>query len=451
MKDSCENYFENQLQPMAKIQLYKASISKRYLGKLKESQDYLIKMFGKIETSKDEYEESFRAYKRSQKKLGDSVSGQRSFKAIMTAFVSESERVKLFEQQKKEAKLTLNKKEAAYIFNLAASNVAQCFYYEKELQQILSLIDGNFNQIYNNFWTKQKEFLESKSQIALSLAEKIQQIEATATKEEDHELFMQLNHSVFVEDPATMDFQPLEESVMGCLTINEDNMKTFSSYLMDKIRKKDHNQAELNKSTKSRDGLRNLALVYETSPTHGDPSSIIESKVRLECTCLALERAIKQYGAQVNLLKAAGVQESQEESVSYLSSDSTLKNCSSFHSAEPLRQCRALYDHTAASEGEINLYVGCIYDIIEGDINGWSRVCSAQGEVGFVPSSYLELIGNVYVCTQDYQCSETDELDFATGDKIVVFVENNEICTGKNMRTMKEGKFRKSMTKLIME
>lgn len=104
----------------------------------------------------------------------------------------------------------------------------------------------------------------------------------------------------------------------------------------------------------------------------------------------------------------------------------------------------ALYDYKAQNEDELDLIKGQHYSIMEMEEDGWIQVKDSNGDIGLVPSNYINISSQKHVTAlYDYNASSPDELTMKKGDAILVigFGEDDGWWKGKVVSTGQSGLF----------
>lgn len=212
----------------------------------------------------------------------------------------------------------------------------------------------------------------------------------------------------------------------------EDAKEDFSHLPPNQQRKKlnekiEQIKQEINKETAERDGMLKMHDVYKQNPNLGDPQAI-EKQLEPNAQKLdSLKRDLQKYEgylAEVGNRNLNPAQSRIGNSLSQRSSDASLS--SSVRSSNPgtplqetrtdsvdnqgvlddsfedqedeedefefsiIGSCVALYPFEAPNDGSIRMKEGEEFSVLEKDQgDGWTRVRRNNGEVGFVPTSYI--------------------------------------------------------------
>ncbi|XP_048051041.1 thyroid hormone receptor interactor 10b isoform X2 [Megalobrama amblycephala] len=167
--------------------------------------------------------------------------------------------------------------------------------------------------------------------------------------------------------------------------------------------KMDDIQKELQRETEQSEALKKMKGVYEQNSQLGDPSSLQPQITQTAHNIARLRGELSKY--QVQLTEAGGetlqFSPASSEYIAVLSESSVspsdnIYECGfdeDFDVDVPIGQCKALYDFDGSSEGAVSMQVGeqlSLMDEDQGD--GWVRVQRANGDVGYVPASYIKII-----------------------------------------------------------
>ncbi|XP_067296608.1 thyroid hormone receptor interactor 10b [Pseudorasbora parva] len=164
--------------------------------------------------------------------------------------------------------------------------------------------------------------------------------------------------------------------------------------------KMDDLQKELQKETEQSEALMRMKGVYEQNSQLGDPSSLQPQITETAHNIARLRGELSKYQGQ--LTEASGgtlpFSPASSEYVAVLSESPSenIYECGfdeDFDVDVPVGQCKALYDFDGSSEGAVSIKVGEQLSLMDEDHgDGWARVQRANGDVGYVPASYIQLI-----------------------------------------------------------
>uniref|UniRef100_A0A671M228 Cdc42-interacting protein 4 homolog n=1 Tax=Sinocyclocheilus anshuiensis TaxID=1608454 RepID=A0A671M228_9TELE len=162
-------------------------------------------------------------------------------------------------------------------------------------------------------------------------------------------------------------------------------------------------QKELQRETEQSEALMRMKGVYEQNSQLGDPSSLQPQITQTAHNIARLRGELNKY--QVQLTEAGGgTLQHTPASSEYISvlSESSVSPSENIYECEfdedfdldvPIGQCTALYDFDGSSEGAVSMHVGEQLSLMQEDQgDGWVRVQRANGDVGYVPASYIQII-----------------------------------------------------------
>ncbi|XP_028300418.1 thyroid hormone receptor interactor 10b isoform X2 [Gouania willdenowi] len=159
---------------------------------------------------------------------------------------------------------------------------------------------------------------------------------------------------------------------------------------------------ELQKTQDQSDALEKMRGVYEQNPQLGDPSSLEPQISETSQNIGRLRGELTKY--ETWLSEAMGGEESvhtinNDAQISVLSEQLESQHLYSEFDDEfddvqtPIGQCKAIYTFEGNSEGTISITEGEQLSVMEDDKgDGWMRVLKANGEEGYIPSSYVKLV-----------------------------------------------------------
>ncbi|XP_051760442.1 thyroid hormone receptor interactor 10b [Ctenopharyngodon idella] len=186
------------------------------------------------------------------------------------------------------------------------------------------------------------------------------------------------------------------------------SMEDFSRLPPDQRRRRlqekiDDVQKELQRETEQSEALKKMKDVYEHNSQLGDPSSLQPQITQTAHNIARLRGDLNKYQAQLTEAGGSTLQFSpaSAEYIAVLSESSVSPSDNiyeygfdeDFDVDVPIGQCEALYDFDGSSEGAVSMQVGeqlSLMDEDQGD--GWVRVQRANGDVGYVPASYIQII-----------------------------------------------------------
>lgn len=107
---------------------------------------------------------------------------------------------------------------------------------------------------------------------------------------------------------------------------------------------------------------------------------------------------------------------------------------------------KMLYDYAAASEQEVTVQAGETVQIVEpDDSSGWTKVRTARGAIGLVPTSYTQTsslpkttgtVARRATALYDYEGRTADELSMREGDALEVVSGDAEGWTTVRLGTL---------------
>ncbi|XP_016100280.1 thyroid hormone receptor interactor 10b [Sinocyclocheilus grahami] len=162
-------------------------------------------------------------------------------------------------------------------------------------------------------------------------------------------------------------------------------------------------QKELQRETEQSEAMMKMKGVYEQNSQLGDPSSLQPQITQTAHNIAKLRGELNKY--QVQLTEAGGgTLQHYPASSEYITvlSESSVSPSENIYECEfdedfdidvPIGQCTALYDFDGGSEGAVSMHVGEQLSLMQEDQgDGWVRVQRANGDVGYVPASYIQII-----------------------------------------------------------
>ncbi|XP_066563936.1 cdc42-interacting protein 4 homolog isoform X4 [Amia ocellicauda] len=203
-------------------------------------------------------------------------------------------------------------------------------------------------------------------------------------------------------------------------TITEDFAHLPPEQRRKKLQQKiDELGKELQKEVDQSEALNKMKDVYEKNPQMGDPNSLAPQINQTSQNMDRLRGDLQKYESW--LAEAGGRGEvSRYSSFSYNNNGSHEKyspdgahsdgsnpehpqgiyaefddDFEDEDSAPPIGQCTAMYSFAGASEGTISMAEGEIFNMVEEDKgDGWTRVRRANGDEGYIPTSYVKIHRN---------------------------------------------------------
>ncbi|XP_010899499.1 cdc42-interacting protein 4 homolog isoform X4 [Esox lucius] len=183
---------------------------------------------------------------------------------------------------------------------------------------------------------------------------------------------------------------------------------------------------ELQKEVDQSEALGKMKDVYEKNPQMGDPASLAPQITQTAQNMERLRGEFNKYelwlteagGRGDPLLRRDTSRDDTHRSHSFNNNGSTHESCSpdgaqsdegtpdpsqaiyaefddEFEEEElvpPIGQCTAMYNFPGASEGTIAMQEGEVLSVVEEDKgDGWTRVRRANGDEGYIPTSYVSI------------------------------------------------------------
>ncbi|XP_015204552.1 cdc42-interacting protein 4 homolog isoform X1 [Lepisosteus oculatus] len=201
-------------------------------------------------------------------------------------------------------------------------------------------------------------------------------------------------------------------------TITEDFAHLPPEQRRKKLQQKiDELNKELQKEVDQSEALSKMKDVYEKNPQMGDPSSLAPQIAQTAHNMDRLRGELQKYGSW--LAEAGGSSEGTRYSVTFNNNNGSHEKYSpdGAHSdgsnpdqtsqavyaefdddfddedpVPPIGKCTALYSFAGSSEGTISMTDGEIFSVVEEDKgDGWTRVRRANGDEGYIPTSYVKI------------------------------------------------------------
>uniref|UniRef100_A0A8C1TSW2 Thyroid hormone receptor interactor 10b n=1 Tax=Cyprinus carpio TaxID=7962 RepID=A0A8C1TSW2_CYPCA len=158
-------------------------------------------------------------------------------------------------------------------------------------------------------------------------------------------------------------------------------------------------QKELQRETEKSEALMKMKGVYEQNSQLGDPSSLQPQITQTAHDIARLRGELNKY--QVHTHTHTHTHTHVSEYITVVS-DPSVSPSDNIYECEfdddfdvdvPIGQCTALYDFDGSSEGAVSMQVGEQLSLMQEDQgDGWVRVQRANGDVGYVPASYIQIM-----------------------------------------------------------
>ncbi|XP_061089303.1 thyroid hormone receptor interactor 10b isoform X4 [Conger conger] len=165
---------------------------------------------------------------------------------------------------------------------------------------------------------------------------------------------------------------------------------------------------ELQKEVDQSQALEKMKDVYEKNSQLGDPSSLEPQISQTALNVQRLQGEMQKYESW--LIDAGGQALSRHGSTNNNTHDKSGSESSHENNPQaiytefdddfddeeeifaPIGQCTALYNFEGSSEGTIPMRTGEVFAVVEEDKgDGWTRVQSASGDEGYIPTSYVKI------------------------------------------------------------
>ncbi|XP_060755283.1 thyroid hormone receptor interactor 10b [Neoarius graeffei] len=162
---------------------------------------------------------------------------------------------------------------------------------------------------------------------------------------------------------------------------------------------------ELQKETDQSEALNKMRRVYEQNNQLGDPASLEPQINQTTHNINRLRTDLSRYQAWLGEARGVPTQNNNPNSPYYVTvcpsspAPSNMMDNQFHHSFDedfdedvPIGQCLALYDFDGVKEGEVSMQVGeCLSVMVEDLGDGWVRVKKTNGNIGYVPASYVKI------------------------------------------------------------
>uniref|UniRef100_A0A665TFZ6 Cdc42-interacting protein 4 homolog n=1 Tax=Echeneis naucrates TaxID=173247 RepID=A0A665TFZ6_ECHNA len=311
-----------------------------------------------------------------------------------------------------------------YAAQLQKYNKEQNLFYYSEIPQIFNKLQDMDERRIRRLADGYCQFSEIEKKVLPIISKCLEGISAAGAKineKQDSILFIEQHKSGF-ERPGDVEFEDYSQGIKPATSDSSlhppkvrAKLWPFSkkhkppaaedfSHLPPEQRKKrlqakiDDITKELQKTQDQSDALEKMKGVYEQNPQMGDPSSLEPQITETAQNIGRLRGELAKY--ETWLSEAIG----GEESVNTINNNTHVAAVDQPHNIytefddefddvqTPIGQCTALYTFEGNSEGTISIMEGELLSIMEEDKgDGWMRVLRANGEEGYIPSSYVKL------------------------------------------------------------
>uniref|UniRef100_A0A665TFT3 Cdc42-interacting protein 4 homolog n=1 Tax=Echeneis naucrates TaxID=173247 RepID=A0A665TFT3_ECHNA len=311
-----------------------------------------------------------------------------------------------------------------YAAQLQKYNKEQNLFYYSEIPQIFNKLQDMDERRIRRLADGYCQFSEIEKKVLPIISKCLEGISAAGAKineKQDSILFIEQHKSGF-ERPGDVEFEDYSQGIKPATSDSSlhppkvrAKLWPFSkkhkppaaedfSHLPPEQRKKrlqakiDDITKELQKTQDQSDALEKMKGVYEQNPQMGDPSSLEPQITETAQNIGRLRGELAKY--ETWLSEAIG----GEESVNTINNNTQHGEIRRWETSvklfddefddvqTPIGQCTALYTFEGNSEGTISIMEGELLSIMEEDKgDGWMRVLRANGEEGYIPSSYVKL------------------------------------------------------------
>uniref|UniRef100_A0A3B4AT48 Uncharacterized protein n=1 Tax=Periophthalmus magnuspinnatus TaxID=409849 RepID=A0A3B4AT48_9GOBI len=311
-----------------------------------------------------------------------------------------------------------------YAAQLQKYNKEQNYYYYTDIPQIFNKLQDMDERRIRRLAEGYCQFSDIEKKVLPIITKCLEGITAAGTRinaNQDSILFIEQHKSGF-ERPADVEFEDYSHGIKPATsesTLNPPKAKAklwiFSkkhkpvesedfSHLPPEQRKKklqakiDEITKELQKAQDSSEALEKMKVVYANNPGLGDPSSLEPSISETAQKISKLRGEITKYEVCTSILLCLSYSVSTEESEPPEFPDPpeestpTVSLYTDFSEFDDVcGQYRVLYAFDGKDEGTLSINPGEQLSAIEEDQgDGWMRVVKANGDEGYIPSSYVQ-------------------------------------------------------------
>ncbi|XP_066563934.1 cdc42-interacting protein 4 homolog isoform X3 [Amia ocellicauda] len=417
---------------------------KMYLAEGRKAQQFLDSSFKQLDSSKKRFEREWREAEKAAQYAEKTDQDINATKAdVEKAKLQAHGRMHAAEECKND-----------YASQLQKYNKDQNQYYFSELPDIFNKLQKMDERRVQKLADGYNTFAETEKRVMPIIGKCLDGIAkaASSINERNDSLILIEMHKSGFERPGDLDFEdysqginrassdsslgtpkgPLERSVgknrnklwpfskKSKPTITEDFAHLPPEQRRKKLQQKiDELGKELQKEVDQSEALNKMKDVYEKNPQMGDPNSLAPQINQTSQNMDRLRGDLQKYESW--LAEAGGRGEvSRYSSFSYNNNGSHEKyspdgahsdgsnpehpqgiyaefddDFEDEDSAPPIGQCTAMYSFAGASEGTISMAEGEIFNMVEEDKgDGWTRVRRANGDEGYIPTSYVKIHRN---------------------------------------------------------
>nr|XP_057944051.1 cdc42-interacting protein 4 homolog isoform X2 [Doryrhamphus excisus] len=322
-----------------------------------------------------------------------------------------------------------------YAAQLQNFNKEQKAHYYAEIPQIFNKLQDMDERRIRRLAEAYCQFSDIEKKVQVIIAKCLDGISAAGEKidgKQDSLLFIEQHKSGF-ERPGDVEFEDYTQGIKAASSdssLNPPKVRAklwpFSrkhkplaaedfSHLPPEQRKKslqakiDDITRKLNRAQEESEALEKMKGVYEHNPELGDPSTLEPQMAQTAHSMGHLRGELAKY--ETWLSEAVGGDEcavvnnnnnnnEEDDTQHTLVTDDKNHHIQNIYTEfdyefedveTPIGQCTALYTFEGNSEGTISITEGELLSIMEEDKgDGWMRVLRANGDEGFIPSSYIK-------------------------------------------------------------
>uniref|UniRef100_A0A673FVR3 Cdc42-interacting protein 4 homolog n=1 Tax=Sinocyclocheilus rhinocerous TaxID=307959 RepID=A0A673FVR3_9TELE len=370
---------------------------KNHLCDVKKAQQNLESSFKQLETSKKRFEKEWREAEKANQQTERVQQDANATKADVDKAKQHAHiRVHLADECKNDyaSQLQKHNKEQNNFYHSEIPSVYKKLQ-EMEERRIRLLADGyvHFSETEKNVLPNINKCLDAISSTGRNINEKqdtmalVEQYKSGAVPpaEVEFEDYSQTVRAATSDNTAT--HLPKVRIKQLFLKKNKpSSLEDLSRLPLDQRRRRlqekiDDIQKELQRETEQSEALMRMKGVYEQNSQLGDPSSL-QPQITQTAHNIARLRGDSEY---ISVLSESSVSPSENIYECEFDED--------FDIDVPIGQCTALYDFDGSSEGAVSMHVGEQLSLMQEDQgDGWVRVQRANGDVGYVPASYIQII-----------------------------------------------------------
>ncbi|XP_061687107.1 cdc42-interacting protein 4 homolog isoform X2 [Syngnathoides biaculeatus] len=314
-----------------------------------------------------------------------------------------------------------------YAAQLQKYNKEQNHYYYTEIPQIFNKLQDLDERRIRRLAEGYCQFSDLEKKVQPIISKCLEGISAAGAKvdaKQDSVVFVEQHKSGF-ERPSDVEFEDYTQGIKAASSDSSHNLPKFRSKLWPISRKhkpppaedfshlppeqrKKRLQAKIDDVTRklhmeqeTSEALEKMKGVYEQNPNLGDPSTlepkIAETAQNTGYLCGELAKFETWLSEVMGADECADAVRNNNNNNHTPNTIVTSPNQQNIYTEfdddfDEFSQCTALYNFEGKSEGTISVTDGELLTVMEEDKgDGWLRVLRANGEEGFIPSSYVKL------------------------------------------------------------